>query len=102
MPLVVPPTFETLALVPFQFNPHYLDPDPDSTHMGETRDTRIEEFHEENATPVIAVREGAMLAVDDDRVVLLGDPGGKLFLRDEAPRECKSGERLDFLLNDND
>ena len=100
MPIVSPPTFEALALVPFQLNPHYLDPDPASTHMGETRDTRLREFHEENETPVIAIREGAMLVVETDTVELLGKSGGKLFLRGAEPRECAPGERLDFLLHE--
>ena len=79
MPIVQPDGFDALGLVPFQINPHYIDPDPSSTHMGETRDTRLAEFHQENSTPVIALREGAMLRVDGDDVRLIGQPGGKLF-----------------------
>jgi peptidase E len=86
-------------LVPFQINPHYIDPDPESIHMGETRDQRLFEFHEENDGPVVALREGAMLEVRDERVELLGEAGGKLFVRGEDPRECAEGTRLDGLVD---
>ena len=66
MPIVEPPSFDALGLVRFQINPHYVDPAPGSTHMGETRETRIREFHEENPVPVVGLREGAMLRVEGD------------------------------------
>lgn len=94
MPIVEPPSFECLGLVPFQINPHYLDPDPGSEHMGETRDQRLAEYMEESARSVIALREGSMLDVDGDRMTLLGRPGGKLFRRGESPRELVDGEDL--------
>jgi dipeptidase E len=99
MPIVFPNSFDALGLVPFQINPHYIDPDPESTHMGETRDQRLFEFHEENDGPVVALREGAMLEVRDERVELLGEAGGKLFVRGENPRECAEGTRLDGLVD---
>jgi len=100
MPIVQPPTFETLGLVPFQINPHYLDPDPDSAHMGETRDLRLAEFHEENATPVVGLREGTMLRIDGDRMRLVGAPGGKLFRAGGEPEELADGADLSPLLRD--
>ena len=98
MPIVEPPTFEALDLVPFQINPHYQDPIPGSTHMGETREQRIAEFHEENARPVVGLREGAWLLVEDGEVWLEGTTGARLFRRDETPTEHASGSRLDFLM----
>lgn len=98
MPIVEPPSFEALALVPFQINPHYLDPDPGSRHMGETREQRIREFHEENELPVLGLREGGMLHVDGARMELLGPPAARLFRRGEAPVEHASGSDLSFLL----
>lgn len=94
MPILSPPTLDALALVRFQINPHYLDPDPESTHMGETRDTRLAEFLEENDAPVMALREGAMLLVMGSSIRLAGKSGGKLFRRGAEPREILAGTEL--------
>ena len=91
MPIVYPPSFDALGLVPFQVNPHYLDADPDSTHKGETREMRIAEFHEENATPVIGLREGSMLWVEDGVTTLLGMHAARVFRRGEEPVEVPAG-----------
>lgn len=85
MPIVMPPSFEALNLVPFQINPHYLDPDPSSTHMGETREERLLQFHEENDTPVLALREGCMLRIGDGTMELRGTTAARLF-RQGQPR----------------
>ena len=98
MPIVRPPDFAALGLLPYQINAHYLDPDPDSKHMGETRETRIREFHEENSTPVVGLREGTMISAIGEREALLGKPGGKLFLAGQSPREIAAETRLDELL----
>lgn len=89
MPIVYPPSFDALGLVPFQINPHYLDPDPASTHHGETREERIREFHEENTTMVAGLREGSALWVEDDRVTLLGEKTLRLFRRGQEPIETR-------------
>jgi dipeptidase E len=94
MPIIQPPTFDALNLVPYQINPHYLDPDPSSTHKGETREQRLMEFHEENDTPVVGLREGSMLRVDDGVSMLLGLHSARLFRRGEAPVEIEAGARL--------
>lgn len=98
MPIVEPASFEALALVSFQINPHYLDPDPGSTHMGETREQRIREFHEENDTPVVGLREGAWIRVEGSHATLGGGRGARIFRRGQEPEERKTGESLDDLL----
>lgn len=98
MPIVQPASFAALDLVPFNINPHYLDPVPDSTHMGETREQRIAEFHEENTPPVVGLREGAWLHIEGDTMMLEGRADVRLFRRGQPPLEYPSGSRLDFLL----
>jgi len=97
MPIVEPPAFEALGLVPFNINPHYQDPLPGSTHMGETREQRIAEFHEENPQPVIGLREGTWLLAEGKTVVLEGANGARLFRRGEHPLELSIGSRVDLL-----
>jgi dipeptidase E len=98
MPIVQPDSFETLGLVPFQINPHFVDADPRSTHMGETRETRIAEFHEENETLVIGLREGAMLRVSGERMQVRGLRGARLFQRGKPAEELALGADLSWLL----
>jgi dipeptidase E len=99
MPIVQPPSFEALGLVSFQINPHYLDADPNSTHKGETREERIMQFLEENETPVVGLREGAMLRIENGRTLLKGSTGARIFRRGSAPVETLPGAYLDELLS---
>jgi len=98
MPVVEPPTLSALGLVPFCLNPHYLDPDPASTHKGETREERIAQFHEENEQPVVGLREGSILRVEGRTASLRGIARMRLFRRGQPPEEFEPGARLDFLL----
>jgi dipeptidase E len=99
MPIVQPPSFAALNLVSFQINPHYLDADPSSTHKGETREERIIQFLEENATPVVGLREGAMLRIENGHTLLKGSTGARIFRRGLEPIETLPGAYLDELLS---
>ena len=96
MPIVQPPSFEALGLVSFQINPHYLDPDPNSKHMGETREERLLQFLEENETPVVGLREGAVLRIEDEEVVLRGSTGARIFRRGFEPVEMIPVAKIDL------
>lgn len=97
MPIVYPPSFKTLGFVPFNINPHYLDPDTNSKHMGETRETRIKEFHAFNTQPVVGLREGSWLQVNDASIVLKGALKARIFEYDKEPYEVNSGTELQLL-----
>lgn len=94
MPIVEPRSLNSLGLVSFQINPHYLDPEPNSKHMGETREERLLQFHEENETPVVALREGAWLRIEDDSVLLKGLAAARIFRRGMEPVEVNPPSNL--------
>lgn len=95
MPICYPPSFKTLGVVPFNINPHYLDPQKGSNHMGETRETRIKEYHAHNTVPVIGLREGSWIRVHGDQLVLDGAYSARIFLQDQSPYELQSGSVVD-------
>ncbi len=96
MPIVYPPNFATMGLVPFNINAHYLDPDPNSTHNGETRETRIKEFHVFNEVPVVGLREGSWVRVKGTSITTEGSRSSRIFLPGKAPYELPSGSALLF------
>ena len=87
MPIVYPVSFQTLGSIPFNINPHYQDPDRDSKHKGETRETRIREFHAYNQIQVIGLREGSWLEVHGEDIILKGNLNARLFRKDSEPIE---------------
>ena len=97
MPIVYPPSFKTLGLVSFNINPHYLDPIQGSQHMGETRETRINEFHQYNSQPVLGIREGSWLEVLGNKVTLKGDLSARLFQQGKESIEIETGSDLSDL-----
>jgi dipeptidase E len=94
MPIVYPQSYKTLEFISFNINAHYLDPDPTSTHKGETRETRIKEFHIYNDIPVLGLREGSWLEVDGDKITLKGKLQARLFKQNMIPVELESGSKI--------
>lgn len=97
MPIVCPKSFDTLGVLPFNINPHYLDPNPHSAHMGETREQRIKEFHTQNNTPVVGLREGSWLRVNDQEILLQGELNARIFEMKKAPYEIVPGTSIQHL-----
>ena len=96
MPIVLPPSLNTMGLVPFNLNPHYLDPDPNSKHNGETRETRIKEFHTQHAIPVIGLREGSWIRVQGETITTEGLFSSRIFEQGRDAYEVAPGNRLLF------
>lgn len=94
MPIVYPPSFECMGLVPFNLNPHYLDPNPDLKHNGETRETRIQEFLTQNGTKVIGLREGNWIRRIGNRITIEGTESTRIFEKGIDPYEVRSGTEL--------
>jgi len=98
MPIVEPPSLDALNLIPFQINPHYLDADPNSSHKGETRMQRLQEYLEENSVPVAGLREGSWLEIAGETCWLRGDKDMILFRQGVDAVEINTGSDVSFLL----
>jgi dipeptidase E len=96
MPIVEPPSLDALNLFPYQLNPHYVDPDPGSTHMGETREERLLQYLEENDRPVIGLREGSYLRVVEGKIWLKGLKPARVFRRGRDPLEISPLSELNI------
>lgn len=97
MPIVYPQSFQTLGMVPFNLNPHYIDNDKPSNHMGETREDRIKEFHTFNSIPVLGLREGSWLEIKGESITLKGNLKARLFRQNQEPEELESGSDLSYI-----
>jgi len=97
MPIVYPPSFQTLGLIPFNLNVHFLDIDSQSKHMGESRETRINEFLQFNNFPVLGLKEGSWLEIKKGKIILKGSLSAKLFRKNQAPIEIAAATELSFI-----
>ena len=97
MPIVYPPSFQTLGLIPFNLNVHFQDADTQSKHMGESRETRINEFHQFNNFPVLGLKEGSWLEIKANKIVLKGNLSAKLFRKNETPIDIAAESELSFI-----
>src|ERR1051325_4121077 len=98
MPIIEPPSFRALNLVPFQINPHYTD-ERAVGPAGETRDERLAEFIEVNRDIyVVGLREGTMLRIEDASIKLLGEKSARVLLKGREARDYAPHESLEFLL----
>lgn len=103
MPIVYPAGgFEALNFFTYQINPHYLDPEPESSHKGETRDQRLAEFLDENDVPVVGLREGAYINLNTDfdtthELFIGGINGAKIFRRGQQPYEALLNQKFVLL-----
>lgn len=94
MPIVYPPSFDCMGLVPFNINPHYLDPNPELKHNGETRETRIKEFLTQNDIKVIGLREGNWIRRIGDKITVEGSELTRVFEKGKEPYEIEAGSQI--------
>ena len=94
MPIVYPSSFDCMSLVPFNINPHYLDPNPEIKHNGETRETRIKEFLTQNNIKVVGLREGNWIRRINDKIKVEGSELTRIFEKGKEPYEIESGTEL--------
>jgi dipeptidase E len=98
MPIIYPPSFDCMDLVPFQINPHYLHGNPPG-HGGETREDRIKEFIELNPELyVVGLREGTLLRVEGNSMKLLGNKEARIFKKGMEFYELDNMADFSFLL----
>lgn len=77
MPIVEPPSFDALQLVPIQINPHYTEQTLEG-HGGESRLQRLEEYAAINDVPVLCLPEGCALKLNGEQYKLISSEPCKL------------------------
>jgi dipeptidase E len=94
MPIVEPPSFDALGLVPFQINAHFTDAAVPG-HGGETRRQRIEEFLLANpGSQVVALPEGTGIEVSSAGATIFGVAPALVFRAGAGPAEVAPGRTL--------
>lgn len=96
MPIVYPPSFDAMGLIPYNLNPHYLDPDPTLKHNGETRETRIMEYLTQNNIPVLGLREGNWIRKKNQKLQIEGSCSTRIFEPGKVPYEVEAPYPLNF------
>ncbi|MDG2279162.1 MAG: dipeptidase PepE [Flavicella sp.] len=94
MPIKMPKSFKTLGVFPFNINAHFIEADKSSTHKGETRETRIKEYHVFNETAVIGLKEGSWLRVLGNTITLDGELEAVLFEKNKSPKRVSPKTNL--------
>lgn len=86
MPIVYPPSFKGLGLVPFMINPHFTDRVMEG-HNGESRTQRLQEFLTINEQKVLTMEEGSGVILDSDSIVKVGKTKVKVLHSVDASEE---------------
>ncbi len=72
MPIIMPKSFDSLNIFPYQINPHFISGKL-AGHNGESREERLEEFLIANPKETIyALPEGTALLVEDSEAEVIG------------------------------
>ncbi|HRK72765.1 MAG TPA: dipeptidase PepE [Rhodothermales bacterium] len=101
MPIIMPPSFNALNLIPFQINPHYTALHPPG-HMGETRDDRIKEFIEVNRSVKVAgLPEGCLFRIEGDQIHMQGRHYVRIFQYGAEIKDLDAILDFSFLLEPN-
>ena len=91
MPIIEVESFKALGVLNFNINPHYIDKVDGIEHMGESRETRINEFHKFNDQFVIGLREGSYLHVQGSDIYLKGLKHAIIFKKENEKFEIENG-----------